>query len=187
MATLLDLANLIFSDVNETVEALENKFPKRNLPENAYVTRFAPSPTGFLHTGSLFTSMIACKMAKQSGGVFYIRLEDTDTKREIEGSGVSLLEQLKVFGINPDEGYLGDHEEGLYGPYCQSDREHLYRVVIKDLMIKGRAYPCFCSQEELNVLREKQEQEKIIPGYYGEYAKCRTLSVDEAIEKIKNG
>ena len=187
MATLLDLANLIFSDVNETVEDLENKFPKRNLPENAYVTRFAPSPTGFLHTGSLFTSMIACKMAKQSGGVFYIRLEDTDTKREIEGSGVSLLEQLKVFGINPDEGYLGDHEEGLYGPYCQSDREHLYRVVIKDLMIKGRAYPCFCSQEELNVLREKQEQEKIIPGYYGEYAKCRTLSVDEAIEKIKNG
>ena len=187
MATLLDLANLIFSDVNETVEDLENKFPKRNLPENAYVTRFAPSPTGFLHTGSLFTSMIACKMAKQSGGVFYIRLEDTDTKREIEGSGVSLLEQLKVFGINPDEGYLGDHEEGLYGPYCQSDREHLYRVVIKDLMIKGRAYPCFCSQEELNVLREKQEQEKIIPGYYGEYAKCRTLAVDEAIEKIKNG
>ena len=187
MATLLDLANLIFSDVTETVEDLEKKFEDRKLPENAYVTRFAPSPTGFLHTGSLFTSMIACKMAKQSGGVFYIRLEDTDTKREIEGSGESLLQQLKVFGVIPDEGYLGDHEEGNYGPYCQSDREHLYRVVIKDLIKKGRAYPCFCSPEDLSVLREKQEKEKLIPGYYGEFAKCRTLTVDEAIEKINNG
>ena len=187
MATLLDLANLIFSDVTETVEDLEKRFEDRKLPENAYVTRFAPSPTGFLHTGSLFTSMIACKMAKQSGGVFYIRLEDTDTKREIEGSGESLLQQLKVFGVIPDEGYLGDHEEGNYGPYCQSDREHLYRVVIKDLITKGRAYPCFCSPEDLSVLREKQEKEKLIPGYYGEFAKCRTLTVDEAIEKINNG
>ena len=187
MATLLDLANLIFSDVTETVEDLEKRFEDRKLPENAYVTRFAPSPTGFLHTGSLFTSMIACKMARQSGGVFYIRLEDTDTKREIEGSGESLLQQLKVFGVIPDEGYLGDHEEGNYGPYCQSDREHLYRVVIKDLITKGRAYPCFCSPEDLSVLREKQEKEKLIPGYYGEFAKCRTLTVDEAIEKINNG
>ena len=187
MATLLDLANLIFSDVTETVDDLEKRFEDRKLPENAYVTRFAPSPTGFLHTGSLFTSMIACKMAKQSGGVFYIRLEDTDTKREIEGSGESLLQQLKVFGVIPDEGYLGDHEEGNYGPYCQSDREHLYRVVIKDLITKGRAYPCFCSPEDLSVLREKQEKEKLIPGYYGEFAKCRTLTVDEAIEKINNG
>ena len=187
MATTLDLAELIFPEVTTTVEELEKRYPERVLPEGAFVTRFAPSPTGFLHTGSLFTAMIGHKLAKQSGGVFYIRLEDTDTKREIEGSGESLLQQLKVFGVIPDEGYLGDHEEGNYGPYCQSDREHLYRVVIKDLITKGRAYPCFCSPEDLSVLREKQEKEKLIPGYYGEFAKCRTLTVDEAIEKINNG
>lgn len=187
MATLNDLANLIFSDVTDTLEDLEKRFPKRNLPEDAYVTRFAPSPTGFLHTGSLFTSMIACKMAKQSKGVFYIRLEDTDTKREIAGSGESLISQLKVFNIIPDEGYYGTYEEGKYGPYCQSDRESIYRTVIKDLMIKGRAYPCFCSAEDLNELRAKQEADKVIPGYYGEFAKCRNLTVDECIAKINNG
>ncbi len=187
MSTYQDLANLIFSDVTETVDDLEKKFPRRNLKEGAYVTRFAPSPTGFLHTGSLFTSMIAWKMAKQSGGVFYIRLEDTDTKREIEGSGESLLSQLKVFGIVPSEGYFGTYEEGNYGPYCQSDRAGIYRTVIKDLMAKGRAYPCFCTAEELNELRAKQEANKVIPGYYGEYAKYRNLTPDEYIAKINAG
>lgn len=183
----LDLANLIFSDVNETIEDLEKRFPKRNLSENALVTRFAPSPTGFLHTGSLFTSLIAYKLAKDSNGVFYIRLEDTDTKREIEGSGEDLLKQLKAFNIIPMEGYLGNSEVGLYGPYKQSERASIYRVVIKYLIEIGRAYPCFCTSEDLDVLRKDQEIKKLTPGYYGEFAKCRNISVDEAYERIKNG
>ena len=183
----LDLANLIFSDVNETIEDLEKRFPKRNLSENALVTRFAPSPTGFLHTGSLFTSLIAYKLAKDSNGVFYIRLEDTDTKREIEGSGEDLLKQLKAFNIIPMEGYLGNSEVGLYGPYKQSERASIYRVVIKYLIEIGRAYPCFCTSEDLDDLRKDQEIKKLTPGYYGEFAKCRNISVDEAYERIKNG
>ncbi len=183
----LDLANLIFSDVNETIEDLEKRFPKRNLSENALVTRFAPSPTGFLHTGSLFTSLIAYKLAKDSNGVFYIRLEDTDTKREIEGSGEDLLRQLKAFNIIPTEGYLGNHEVGSYGPYKQSERASIYRVVIKYLIEIGRAYPCFCTSEDLDALRKDQEIKKLTPGYYGEFAKCRNISVDEAYERIKNG
>ncbi len=182
-----ELANLIFPDVKLTVSDLEAKYPSRNLPENAMVTRFAPSPTGFLHTGSLFTSLIAWKFAKQSNGVFYIRLEDTDTKREIEGSGESLLKELAKFNIINDEGYYGTHEEGNYGPYKQSDREGLYRVVIKEMIENDLAYPCFCSSEDLAKLREKQEQDKIIPGYYGEFASCRFLSPREAIKKIQNG
>ena len=183
----LDLANLIFSDVNETIEDLEKKFPKRNLSENALVTRFAPSPTGFLHTGSLFTSLIAYKLAKDSNGIFYIRLEDTDTKREIEGSGEDLLKQLKAFNIIPMEGYLGNHEVGAYGPYKQSERASIYRVVIKYLIEIGRAYPCFCTSEDLDALRKDQEAKKLTPGYYGEFAKCRNISIDEAYERIKNG
>lgn len=187
MATTLDLAELIFPEVQTSVEELEKKYPARDLPEGAYVTRFAPSPTGFLHTGSLFTAMIGYRLAKQSNGVFYIRLEDTDTKREIEGSGLELLNQLKVFGIVPDEGYYGDHEEGNYGPYAQSHRADIYKVYIKELIKKGRAYPCFCTSQDLDELRSMQERNKLIPGYYQQYAKCRFLSVDEAIEKIKNG
>ena len=151
------------------------------------VTRFAPSPTGFLHTGSLFTSLVSCRYAKQSGGVFYIRLEDTDTKREIAGSGESLIEQLSVFDVIPDEGYISDTKEiGQYGPYKQSQRAHIYNVVIKHLLSIGRAYPCFCSAEELQELRAIQEANKEIPGYYGKYAKYRNLPVDEAIAKINN-
>ena len=188
MKTYDDLANLIFPDINLTIDDLEKKYPCRNLKDDAMVTRFAPSPTGFLHTGSLFTSLISSRFAKQSGGVFYIRLEDTDTKREIEGSGESLLKQLKVFGVEPDEGYLSDSKEiGNYGPYKQSNRADIYKVVIKHLIKIGRAYPCFYTQEELSELRKKQEAEKVIPGVYGIYAKYRDLSADEAINKINNG
>ena len=148
MANLKDLANLIFPNVNQTLEDLEKRYPKRNTLGE--VTRFAPSPTGFLHTGSLFTCLVSSRFAKQSDGVFYIRLEDTDTKREIEGSGASLVEQLSVFDIIPDEGYISDSKEiGNYGPYKQSDRKELYEIVIKHLVEQGRAYPCFCSAEEL--------------------------------------
>lgn len=182
-----ELAQLIFPDVTDTIEDLEKRFPKRNLKQGSEVTRFAPSPTGFLHTGSLFTSMICQKLANQSGGVFYIRLEDTDTKREIQGSGLRLLNEMKQFNIVPDEGYLGDHEVGEYGPYIQSKRADIYKVCIKYLLEKGLAYPCFCTQEDIDELRQVQEANKILPGYYGPFAKCRNLSIDESYELIKQG
>jgi len=151
------------------------------------VTRFAPSPTGFLHTGSLFTAMIAKKVAKDSGGIFFLRLEDTDTKREISGSGEQLISQLAEFGITLDEGYLGDRDIGNYGPYRQSKRAGIYKVVIKSLITRNLAYPCFCSTEELETLRKSQEAQKVVPGYYGKYATCRYLTPQEAIAKINNG
>lgn len=187
MITDKELAELIFPDVKETVADLEKRFPERKLPEGAEVTRFAPSPTGFLHTGSLFTALICRKVATQSGGVFYVRLEDTDTKRGIEGSGEQLLSQLKIFNVYPDEGYKGDHDDGMYGPYVQSKRADIYRVVIKQLISEGKAYPCFCSPEDLETIRGFQEKMKLIPGYYGQFAKCRFLTNDERAEKIKNG
>lgn len=182
-----ELANYIFPDVSETIADLEKKYPNRNLPENAEVTRFAPSPTGFLHLGSLFTSLVANKVAKDTNGVFYLRLEDTDTKREVEGSGEELVRQLAYFNVAPKEGYLGNHDVGEYGPYRQSERGHIYRICIKELMLKGRAYPCFCSAQELEETREIQEANKEIPGYYGDYAICRTIEPSEALLRIKAG
>jgi glutamyl-tRNA synthetase len=187
MATNKQLADMIFPDVTGTIEDLDKRFPKRTLPEGAEVTRFAPSPTGFLHTGSLFTAMIAHKFAKQTGGVYFFRLEDTDQKREIAGTGLDLVKQLARFNIVADEGYYGDHEKGAYGPYVQSERADIYKIVIKELIKKGRAYPCFCTKEELDQLREVQEANKVVPGYYGEYAKCRHLSIDEDIQLIQSG
>ena len=182
-----ELANLIFPNIKETIEDLEKRYPQRNLPEGAEVTRFAPSPTGFLHTGSLFTSMICHKVAKQSKGVFYVRLEDTDTKRGIAGSGEQLISQLKIFNIVPDEGYFGDEQKGNYGPYVQSERADIYRIVIKHLLENGRAYPCFCSAEDIDAIRKEQEKQKLLPGYYGEFAKCRHLSNEEKAQRIQNG
>ena len=182
-----ELANYIFPDISETIADLEKKYPNRNLPAGAEVTRFAPSPTGFLHLGSLFTSLVAHKVAKDTNGVFYLRLEDTDTKREIEGSGEELVRQLSYFDVAPKEGYLGNHDVGEYGPYRQSEREHIYRICIKELMLKGRAYPCFCSAQELEETRQIQEANKEIPGYYGDYAICRTIEPSEALIRIKNG
>lgn len=187
MVTDKELAELIFPEVKETIEDLEKHYPARSLPNGAEVTRFAPSPTGFLHTGSLFTSLICHKVAKDSNGVFYVRLEDTDTKREIQGSGEELLKQLKLFDIVPSEGYLGNSQSGNYGPYIQSQRADIYKVVIKYLLENGKAYPCFCSQEELDDIRAKQEKAKIIPGYYGPFAKYRYLTNDERKERILNG
>ena len=187
MITNKQLADLIFPNITETIDDLEKRYPPRNLPSGAEVTRFAPSPTGFLHTGSLFTSMICRKVATQSNGVFYIRLEDTDTKREIAGSGEQLLKQLNIFDVNPDEGYLGNSEKGNYGPYIQSQRAAIYCVVIKHLLEEGKAYPCFCSAEDVEAIRQEQEKQKLNPGYYGEFAKCRNLTNEERYEKIKNG
>ena len=187
MATNEELAELLFPDVTKTIDDLEAEYPLRNLPEGAQVTRFAPSPTGFLHTGSLFTSMISYTYAKQSGGVYFFRLEDTDTKRTIEGSGDLLISQLKEFGIVADEGYTPEGDVGAYGPYQQSKRKEIYRTVIKELIRRGRAYPDFCTPEDLDAIRKAQEANKVLPGYYGVYARDRNLSVDERIEKIKAG
>lgn len=185
--TQQELADLIFPEVNKTIEDLEREYPLRDLPIGAEVTRFAPSPTGFLHTGSLFTALIAQKFATQSKGVFFVRLEDTDSKREVSGSGQELLDQLSVFNVVPDEGYYGETEKGKYGPYKQSERADIYKIVIKELIRQNRAYPCFCSHEELDVLRKSQEAQKIIPGYYQNYARCRFLSLEQQAAMIKEG
>jgi glutamyl-tRNA synthetase len=187
MATSLDLAELLFPDVTKSIDDLEKAYPPRRLPEGAEVSRFAPSPTGFLHTGSLFTSLVAYTIAKESKGVYFFRLEDTDTKRTVEGSGDELIDQLKVFGIVADEGYFPGGDKGIYGPYQQSLRKEIYRIVIKELIKKGRAYPDFCSSEDLEKIRAFQEANKILPGYYGAYARDRNLSIDEQIAKIKAG
>ena len=187
MTDLERLAELIFPNITETIEDLEKRYPERNLPEGAIVDRFAPSPTGFLHSGSLFTAMIQWHLALKSKGVFMLRLEDTDTKREVEGSGERLLKELAKFDIVPTEGYFGDHEEGNYGPYVQSKRSSIYNTVIKEMIKRGDAYPAFESEDELNELRKYQEEHKLNPGYYGEFAKSSFLSPAEAIAKIEAG
>ncbi len=178
------IANLIFPEIQDTIADLEKKYPLRNLPVGAIVTRFAPSPTGFLHTGSLFTSLVSSRFSKQTNGVFFLRLEDTDQKREIKGSGDKVLEQLHIFGIDPDESYING---GDYGPYIQSERKSIYHTVIKDMLIKGLAYPCFCTHDELSDIRAYQEEHKLLPGYYHEFAKCRTLSDEEVLQRIGQG
>lgn len=187
MATTNDLAELLFPEVTGTIGDLEKKFPPRDLPSGAEVTRFAPSPTGFLHTGSLFTAMIAHTIAHDTHGVYMFRLEDTDTKRTIAGSAEELIDQLACFGIIADEGYFPNGDKGKYGPYQQSVRADIYKIVIKELIRKGMAYPDFSTSEDLAKLRAFQEANKIIPGYYGKYARDRSLSIDEEIERIKAG
>ena len=187
MSTNADLAELLFPDVTMTIDDLERKYPMRELPEGAQVTRFAPSPTGFLHTGSLFTTLISYLTAKKSGGVYFFRLEDTDTKRTIQGSGDLLIKELAQFGLVADEGYFPEGDKGAYGPYKQSERREIYKAVIKELVRRGRAYPDFCTPEDLEKIRKFQEEHKILPGYYGAYARDRNLSVEQRIEKIKAG
>lgn len=182
-----DLADLIFPDAKE-ISYYEEKYPERNLPEGAIVTRFAPSPTGFVHIGGLYQSLIAKKLAKQTGGVFFLRIEDTDQKREVENGVTDIVKSLKDFGIEPDEGMISDTEgKGNYGPYKQSQRKEIYQAYAKYLIEQGKAYPCFCTPEDVDAIRSKQEAAKIRPGYYGVWAKCRNVTVEEAIERIKNG
>ena len=184
MTKLEQLAKLMCPDVTLTINDLEERYKPRNLKEGARVTRFAPSPTGFLHTGSLFASFVAAKLAHDTDGIFYLRIEDTDTKREVKGSTETLINQLALFNIKIDEGYsIG----GEYGPYIQSERSFIYNTVIYDMVTKGLAYPCFCSASDLEQTRNIQTANKERPGYYGKYAKCRNISVDEAITRIQNG
>ncbi len=182
-----DLANLIFPNAKE-ISYYEEKYKARNLKEGAIVTRFAPSPTGFVHLGSLYQVVIARKMAKQTGGVFFLRVEDTDQKREIENGVTGIIDSLRDFALTPDEGMISETEEiGEYGPYKQSLRKDIYQAYAKYLLEQGKAYPCFATPEELEEMRAKQETAKIRPGYYGVWAKYRNLTVEEAAEKIKKG
>ena len=183
-----DLANLIFPNITKTIEDYEKIYPERNLPEGAMVTRFAPSPTGFVHMGSLLASFISSKAAKDTNGVFYLRIEDTDQKREVENGIEGIVADLKNFEINIDEGALSRTESiGNYGPYIQSERKEIYHAFIKHLLEIGMAYPCFCTEEHLDEIREMQEATKSRIGYYGRYAVCRNLKIEEAYNRIKNG
>ena len=182
-----DLANLIYKDA-KNIEYYEEKYPERNLEEGAIVTRFAPSPTGFVHLGSLYQVVIAKKVAEQTNGVFFLRIEDTDQEREVENGVTNIINSLHDFGLNPDEGMTSEtNESGKYGPYKQSLRKEIYQAYAKYLIEQGKAYPCFCSEEEIDKIRKKQEAAKIRPGYYGIWAKCRNYTVEEMIQKIKNG
>ncbi len=182
-----DLANIIFPNAKD-ISYYEEKYKTRDLKEGAIVTRFAPSPTGFVHLGSLYQVVIAKKLAKQTQGVMFLRIEDTDQKREVENGVIGIINSLKDFNLSADEGMIDEQNEiGEYGPYKQSLRKDIYQAYAKYLIAQGKAYPCFCKAEELDEMRQKQENAKVRPGYYGVWAKCRNLSVEESIQKIKNG
>ena len=183
-----DLAELIFPNITKTIDDYEKMYPERNLPEGAMVTRFAPSPTGFVHIGSLLASFISSKAAHDTNGVFYLRIEDTDQKREVENGIEGIVSDLKNFKINIDEGALSRTESiGNYGPYIQSERKEIYHAFIKYLIEKDLAYPCFCTEEQLDETRHMQEATKSRIGYYGRYAVCRHVKLEDAYNRIKNG
>ena len=185
----IKLAELLFPAITKTPADLEEIYPERGLPEGARVTRFAPSPTGYLHIGGLFGALVDVLTAKVSGGVSYLRIEDTDKKREIDDGVSAITNGLGAFGVEFDEGVTGfNAEKGNYGPYMQSKRVEIYQTVAKSLVEQGLAYPCFCTADELTALRETQEAEgALIRGYFGKWAKCRSLTYEEIEAKIKNG
>ena len=181
------LAELLFGDTDKTADYYEELYPERQLKEGARVTRFAPSPTGFLHFGNLFTCLVSYKTAKCTDGVFYVRVEDTDQKRKVEGAIEVMLKGLSAYGIVPDEGVMSESEQvGDYGPYYQSSRKEIYAAFAKKLVTQGLAYPCFLSEEELEEIRASQENESI-KGIWGKYAKYRDIGFDEAKRRIENG
>ena len=183
-----EFANLLLPGVTKTIEDYEKMYPERNLSDGTIVTRYAPSPTGFVHMGALYASFIASKMASQTNGVFYLRIEDTDQKRSIDNGVNLIIKDLKDFNIKFDEGMISETEwNGEYGPYIQSERREIYWAFAKYLIENDMAYPCFCTEDDLNEIRQKQEKYKSRIGYYGRYTRCRNLSIDEALEKIKNG
>ena len=181
------LAELLFPDVTDTPEMLEERFPLRDVAEGAVVTRMAPSPTGFVHLGNLVQGMISERMAHQSGGVLFLRVEDTDAKREVPGAVEVLIDSLKHYNILFDEGATHTGDNGVYGPYRQRQRAAIYHVYAKKLVSEGQAYPCFATEEELAAMREKQEANKETTGYYGKYAIWRDRSIEEIKEQIAAG
>ena len=182
------LAELLFGNIENTEEFFEEKYPDRGLKEGARVTRFAPSPTGYLHVGGLFGALTDIMTAKVSGGISILRIEDTDKKREIDDGVSAILDGFDSFGLSFDEGVDKKGEKGAYGPYTQSQRVEIYQTVAKRLVAEGKAYPCFCTAEELNEIRAEQEKSNVLfPGYYGKWARCRDLSYDEIKQRIENG
>ena len=181
------LADLLFPNVTMTPEELEEKFPLRNVPEGAVITRMAPSPTGFVHLGNLVQGMISERMAHQSGGVLFLRVEDTDAKREVPGAVEILITMLKEYGISFDEGATIDGDSGAYGPYRQRQRADIYHVYARKLVAEGHAYPCFCTEEELAAMRETQEANKENTGYYGKYAMWRDRSLEDIQAQLSAG
>ena len=181
-----ELADLIFPNVKDYTY-YEEKYVLRNLPEDAVVTRFAPSPTGFVHIGGIYQSLIARLMTKDQG-VFFVRIEDTDQKREVENGVKQIIDALYDFDLSPHE-YVdeNDVDHGEYGPYKQSLRKDIYQSYAKRLIEEGNGYPCFCSPEDLEDIRSKQESAKERTGYYGKWTKCRNMPIEMAAEKIKNG
>lgn len=182
------LADLLFGSEVQPISAFESKYPPRNLSREAMVTRFAPSPTGFVHIGNIFNSLLSERLARQSGGVFYLRVEDTDKKREVENGISGIISSLRDFGIEAKEGATGESSEvGQYGPYRQSARMDIYRSFIKELVGRGFAYPCFCTSDELEAMRQKQEEQKTRPGYYGEWTRHRNSSLEDIEADLKAG
>lgn len=183
-----ELANIMYPSVTKTISDYETIYPERNVDDKAVVSRFAPSPTGFVHMGSLLASFVSNKAARDTNGIFYLRIEDTDGKRSVENGIEGIINDLNAFNIEIDEGAISDNEEiGSYGPYIQSKRVEIYHAFAKWLVENDYAYPCFCSEEDINEIRSVQESKKDRIGYYGKYAKCRFLSNEERAEKIKNG
>lgn len=182
-----ELADLIFPDAKE-ISYYEEKYPERNLPEGAMVVRIGPSPTGSVHIGTIYQALIATMLAKRTNGVFFMRVEDTDQKREVKDGIKDIIESLKYFELMPNEGMKTETEwYGEYGPYRQSMRKEIYQAYAKYMIEMGKAYPCFCTPEDGEEMRKKQETAGVRPGYYGVWAKCRNITVEEAVEKIKNG
>ena len=181
------MAELLFPNIDKDPQYYENLYPKRNLPEGAKVTRLGPSPTGFIHLGNLFGAITDERLAHLSDGVFYLRIEDTDNKREVEGAVEVVINTLKYFGVEFDEGALKDGEKGDYGPYRQRQRAEIYQAFAKSLVLRSMAYPCFCTEDELAKMREEQTQKKANFGYYGEWAVHRDITFEEAEKNIKEG
>ena len=180
-----DLANLIFPDA-KPIEFYEEKYPERDLPEGAMVVRIGPSPTGSVHIGTIYQALLARTIADKTNGVFFMRVEDTDQKREVENGIKDIIDSLKYFDVLPDEGMDTETTwHGEYGPYRQSMRKEIYQAYAKYLLEQGKAYPCFATAEELEEMRKTQEVAGVKPGYYGVWAKYRNLTVEEAAEKIK--
>lgn len=188
MSDNLKMAELLLPKIDKTPDYYEALYPERNLKEGAKVTRIAPSPTGYLHIGTLFTSLVNRIAATSSDGIFFTRIEDTDKKREIEGGIEDIIDGLNRFGITIDEGFVsGKEEKGEYGPYQQSKRAEIYQTYVKELIRQGLAYPCFCTPEELEKTRSIQEKDNIRTGYHGQWAVCRDITYEEAKEKIDAG
>lgn len=181
------LAELLYPEIKTLPADMEARFPARNLPEGAKVTRFAPSPTGFLHIGNLYGAFTDERLAHTSGGVFLLRIEDTDSKRTVDNGVAIIIETLKKLGVVFDEGATIDGDNGDYGPYRQSERAEIYQTYAKQLVREGKAYPCFCTEEELSAIRERQEEQKLTPGYYGEFAVWRDAPIEKVKEKLEAG